>query len=63
MWNSLPSLVASTKTTELFMVVAESCNRPNLAESTEITEWARAESADNHGKLRFSDTGIKCFSM
>ena len=65
MWNSLPSLVASTKTIEVFMVVAKSCyrNRPNSAASTEIIEWARAESADNDGKLRFSDTGIKCFSM
>ena len=33
-------------------------DEPNSAESTEITEWTRSESANNDGKLRFSDTGI-----
>ena len=31
---------------------------PDSAESTEITDRARAESTEYNGKIRFSDTGF-----
>ena len=58
MWGELSWGEFSFGRGVLRRLCVKAVTEPDSAESTEITDRARAESTESNGKLRFSDTGI-----